>query len=256
MSFRLIDLAVAESTNSVVSQRAGELESFTFVRALSQTAGRGQRGNSWESEAGKNLTFSVLWRPQYFKASRQFAVSEAVALGVVDALADFGINASVKWPNDIYVGERKICGILIEHAVMGSGIMHSVCGVGVNVNQEVFVSDAPNPVSMAQIRNEVFDLDRVMSAMMTRISGRLRKVDMLDAEAADAGAEVFMERQHAEFLHRMWRNDGKAYRFHDVARAETYSGVISDVGRDGMLNVAPVGGGALRRYAFKEVAFV
>ena len=119
---KFLNLEETLSTNSYASARAAELEDWTVVSARRQTAGRGQRGNGWEAEEGKNLTFSVFFRPENFRARDQFALSEAVALAVVETLAGEGIEARVKWPNDIYVGDRKICGILIEHAVMGMNV--------------------------------------------------------------------------------------------------------------------------------------
>ncbi|MDE6668417.1 MAG: biotin--[acetyl-CoA-carboxylase] ligase [Muribaculaceae bacterium] len=146
-----ISLDEVSSTNTWLAQHAAELPHLTMVTAARQIAGRGQRGNSWESEPGANLTFSLLIRPEDMPARSQFSISEATALAVTDLLATYGLTATVKWPNDIYVGDRKICGILIEHAVMGTSIMHSIIGVGLNVNQTRFISDAPNPVSLLQL---------------------------------------------------------------------------------------------------------
>ena len=108
-----------DSTNSYVSHHAASLADMTMVIADAQTAGRGQRGNSWESEPGKNLTFTLLHRPKGVLPREQFAISEATALAVADFLEENGISAAVKWPNDIYVGDRKIAGILIEHSLTG-----------------------------------------------------------------------------------------------------------------------------------------
>ena len=113
-----------------------------MVTAYRQTAGQGQRGNSWEAEPGKNLTFSILYRPAGLPPMAQFAMSEAVALAVVDFLGVHGLEAKVKWPNDIYVGDRKICGILIRHSITATCVDYSVIGVGINANQTEFLSDA------------------------------------------------------------------------------------------------------------------
>ncbi len=148
---KILLLEETDSTNTYVSVHADSLDDMTLVAAHSQTAGRGQRGNSWESEPGRNICATLFHRPAGVPARVQFAVSEATALGVADMLAHYGIEARVKWPNDVYVGDRKICGILIENAVAGCDLLHCRIGIGLNVNQTVFRSDAPNPVSMAML---------------------------------------------------------------------------------------------------------
>lgn len=137
-----------DSTNSQAHRCRHEASDFTVWAAEFQTAGRGQRGNTWESAVGENLTFSILLKPTNFLSTRQFELSQVVALGVVDYLATHGIEAKIKWPNDIYVGDRKICGILIENVLSGDTLSVCIAGIGVNLNQTVFRSDAPNPTSL------------------------------------------------------------------------------------------------------------
>ena len=114
-----------------------------------QTAGRGQGTNSWESERGQNLTCSLGFSPDGVKASRQYILSMAIAVALTETLAGLPHPVSIKWPNDIYVGDKKICGILIENMLKGEHIRHCIIGIGLNINQKRFVSDAPNPTSMA-----------------------------------------------------------------------------------------------------------
>ena len=111
-----------DSTNTYLKEHPSEVPAGTMLAARTQKAGRGQRGNSWESEPGKNLTFSFRAENLPLRPSEQFAVSEATALAIVALLRDYDIEAKVKWPNDIYVGNRKICGILIENSIMGDMI--------------------------------------------------------------------------------------------------------------------------------------
>ena len=143
------------STNTELARLADEgAPHGTVAIAECQTAGRGQRGNTWESAPGENVTMSVLLHPDGIEPRRQFAISEAVALGVAETLDIYlpaGMRAEVKWPNDIYVGNRKICGILIENRITSTTIERAIAGIGLNVNQELFVSDAPNPVSLRQL---------------------------------------------------------------------------------------------------------
>ena len=142
---RYILLHETSSTNSYLSRMASILPSGTVIYTNSQTSGRGQRGNSWEAEPGKNLTFSMLVKQPAVVPSKQFRISEAVSLAVVEWLSQYSDGFSVKWPNDIYYNDKKICGILIEHVLCGNAIVHTIVGVGINVNQQHFLSDAPNP---------------------------------------------------------------------------------------------------------------
>lgn len=124
-----------------------------------QTGGRGQRGNSWESNKGENILCSFVVYPTQISPSDQFMITLAVSLGITDHLADIipSLPLGIKWPNDIYVGEKKLGGVLIENSLMGSGIDYSVIGFGINVNQTLFLSGAPNPVSLAQLTGREYD---------------------------------------------------------------------------------------------------
>ena len=138
------------STSTYIADNAASLPSGYVVETPCQTAGRGQRGNSWESEPGKNITFSMIMRMPGFAARRQFRISEAVSLAIIETVVRHtGVACSVKWPNDIYAGDRKLCGILISHSLAGDTISYSIIGAGININQTCFLSYAPNPVSAA-----------------------------------------------------------------------------------------------------------
>lgn len=153
----IIWLESVDSTNEECRRRISDIDNLSVVAALSQTSGRGQRGNVWLSEAGQNLTFSIVLKfpakglkaeMEPMLAYDQFVLSEITSLAIVDLLADFGIEAKIKWPNDIYVGDRKICGMLIENSLRGEWIQHSIIGIGLNVNQRNFDVTLPNPTSM------------------------------------------------------------------------------------------------------------
>lgn len=143
-----------DSTNDEAKRHISTLDNLSVLSAFCQTSGRGQRGNSWSAEAGKNLTFSIVLKYDSesflgINAIDQFAVSELTALAVIDLLAAYGIEAKVKWPNDIYAGDRKICGILIENSIREGKLASSIIGIGLNVNQAIFDPSLPNPTSMA-----------------------------------------------------------------------------------------------------------
>ncbi len=241
---KIIHLEEVDSTNSYIMREASKLEAPVMVIAHTQTAGQGQRGNSWESEPGKNLTFSIFYRPVELPPMAQFAMSEAVALGVVDFLGNHGIEAKVKWPNDIYVGDKKICGILIRHSIMGASVSYSVIGVGINVNQKEFVSDAPNPVSMWQISGVEYDL-RVLEKEIANIMGnRLEAIRNPEDRVS----------LHGEFMGKLWRGDGKLYPFTDATTGECFMAKIESIASHGPMSLR-LEDGSVRTYAFKEVSF-
>ena len=155
----IIWLESVDSTNNEASRMISNLDNLSVLSALSQTSGRGQRGNIWVSERGKNLTFSVILKFSNDESSKsnllsklyakdQIVISNLTAISIIELLQKFGIDAKVKLPNDIYVAHKKICGILIEHAVKGEFISHSIVGIGLNVNQRDFDESLPNPTSI------------------------------------------------------------------------------------------------------------
>ena len=144
----IIWLDSTDSTNNEVKRRFEALDNLSVVSALEQTKGRGQHGNTWLSMPGENLTFSLIVKDFRIKANEQSAISQATALSLTKLLGRHGIEARIKWPNDIYAGDNKICGILIENSLKGMEIDWSIIGIGLNVNQTSFPEHLPNPTSM------------------------------------------------------------------------------------------------------------
>ncbi len=246
-------LPTVPSTNTWLKEHASEFGHGDIVVTDDQTAGRGQRGNFWEAEPGKNLTFSMLLKPDSIAPARQFVISECVALGVSEVLRDRLSGhidpdlVKVKWPNDIYVGDDKIAGILIEHAVNTERILHTVAGIGLNVNQTIFHSSAPNPVSMAQLAGHAsFSLTEIMEDIAAAVLRRVK-----DASRSDRGVDHL----HEEFHSMLWRNDGNAYRFMLASDTSRFVAVIDGVDPDGMLRLR-LPDGEVHRFAFKEVVFI
>ena len=132
------------------------------ICAERQTAGRGQRGHTWSSEEGRNLMFSLVWEPRFLPVSEQFLLSEAVALALTDLFGGYGIDARIKWTNDIYAGDRKLVGILIEHNLTGDRLSRTIVGIGVNVNQTRFDPSLPNPSSMCLETGCEYDRQEVL----------------------------------------------------------------------------------------------
>ena len=242
---KILHLDEVDSTNAYTMREVDSLDAPVMVTAYRQTAGQGQRGNSWEAEPGKNLTFSILDRPAGLPPMAQFAMSEAVALAVVDFLGVHGLEAKVKWPNDIYVGDRKICGILIRHSITSTRVDYSVIGVGINANQTEFLSDAPNPVSMAQLTGERYDVGSLYAEIAAIMESRLEHI----------GEDDYRRAIHSEFMGRLWRGDGKEHPFMDTATGERFVASIADIAVHGPMTLR-LTDGSERTYAFKEVAFV
>ena len=238
------------STNSDPLVLAADAPHGLTVAARSQTAGRGQRGNVWESAPGMNLSFSTVIRPQHIEASRQFVLSMAVALAVARVVRDelpdcLSDRVRVKWPNDIYVGDRKIAGILIENTLTGRRINKLVAGVGLNVNQQEFVSDAPNPVSLCMLSGREHELD----GLLRRVSDAI----VAACEQADAGGDEAAGTLLQRYCSELWRNDGELHRWAEMPSRRVVDAAIEEVGIDGTLSLRHADG-SVRGYAFKEIA--
>lgn len=245
MTPQIIILDSCDSTNTHLADMTDAV-SGTVVAARCQTAGRGQRGNSWESEPGKNITFSMLVCTGW-PARRQFELSMIVAIAITDsinnALANAGkknLTAKVKWPNDIYVGDKKICGILIEHRLCGNALDRSILGIGININQEKFLSNAPNPVSLLQLTGREENTDAILTDVCSRIAYAIDNYSLTDD--ADNLKRTYMSR--------LWRYDGIAHPFALPDGTKFYA-EISDVALDGMLTLSNG-----KTFAFKEVIFL
>lgn len=213
-----------------------------IILAQCQTAGRGQRGHTWESREGENLTFSLLLEPLFLSPSEQFLISECVALGVCDALLHYGIEAQIKWTNDIYIGDRKLAGILIEHKLQGSALARTVAGIGLNVNQKAFSDDLPNPISMAQATGREFDREEVLQTVATSLMARYEQL-------REGGAKELQ----ADYHQRLYRlGQEHCYALPDGSR---FRGIIRGVEPTGALRIENERG-ELLSFLFKEVEFV
>ena len=207
-----------------------------------QTAGRGQRGHEWHSRKGENLTFSVVLEPTFVPIAEQFSVSEVVALSLVDMLAEYGIDAKIKWTNDIYVGDRKLVGILIEHSLAPTSLRRTIVGVGINVNQTEFDAALPNPVSMAQLLGKELDAEQVLKCFLNHLQ---RNYELL----REGGAEALHERYNA-LLYRL-----NEYHTYALPSGEKFSAKILGTAPNGALRLEDTEG-KTKDYLFKEVEFL
>ena len=240
-----IKVSQTASTNTYLSRLAATLPGGTVIYTPSQTAGRGQKGNSWESEDGKNLTFSLLLKRPPVKARDQFYLSEAAALAVVEALsAEAGDSFTVKWPNDVYWQDKKACGMLIENSLDGSDIATCIVGIGINVNQEHFRSDAPNPVSLINITGREHDL----MALLKRVCSR---IEQLVESLGDANARTDL---HQRYMAALYRNDGQLHPYEDAA-GNRFMAMVTGIAPDGTLTLRHEDG-TTHDYLFKEVRHI
>ena len=175
------------STNShaALLLRKGKVQEGTVIHTGFQTAGRGQGENSWESEPGKNLLFSIILYPKSILADRQFVISKIISLGIKDYLSSILKDVYVKWPNDIYVRNDKIAGILIENAIIGNEIEHTIAGIGININQSGFTGGAPNPSSLRISTGKEHDLEVCFNAILKCIDQRYRQLPYDKKSAMD-----------------------------------------------------------------------
>jgi BirA family biotin operon repressor/biotin-[acetyl-CoA-carboxylase] ligase len=172
----LVTLNEVASTNTFLKDalsKSTPLLEGTVIMADKQFAGRGQTNNTWLSEPGKNLTFSVLLNPVFLPPDRQFELNKIISLAISDVLRSYAMNqAMIKWPNDIYINSKKAGGILIENIVSGNTIRHTITGIGLNVNQTVFPLSLKNVTSLKQELQRDYDLKDLLGEICTSIEAR------------------------------------------------------------------------------------
>lgn len=240
----IIDLESTVSTNSharkLLNEEPGPADGCV-IRSGFQSAGRGQQGNSWESEKDSNLLVSIIVYPDMLAPSDQFLLSMTVSLAISGFLSLHGIDSTIKWPNDIYVGDRKIAGILIENSVRGNSIENSIIGIGLNVNQQRFVSNAPNPVSMSMLTGKSYDTENCLSELLTYLDSGYR--NLIRGNSGEIREEYLRSLYHIGEWH-YYITEGKVFR-----------GRIISVNDTGLLIIGDASG-KLREFAFKEVDYL
>ena len=223
-------IARTNSTNTLLKQLAAEGNPPEFIYAGYQTAGRGQTGNSWESEEGKNLLCSILLPPN----KNLYFLNIAVGVAMIRVIGD---NFTIKWPNDIYYGDKKAAGILVENAIIGNEIRYSIAGIGLNVNQTTFVSDAPNPISLKQIRGQEYNIEGLMNQLLEAVHSVLNEPEQ----------EVWSYyKSHLYRLEGYWPYEDKKGRF---------EATIQDVLPTGEIVLSDTNG-QIRQYEFKQIKYI
>lgn len=233
MKTRIISIKETDSTNRKIKEQAVDEDAMTVLVAERQTAGKGCGTNSWESEPHKNLTFSIRYCPEDVEARRQFVISMQISVAIHRAMMDFGVPTTIKWPNDIYWNDKKLAGILIENQLQGSHIRDSIIGIGLNVNQRTFLSDAPNPVSMSQILSRHLQLNEILQRIIFHFQNAEKDIA-------------------AVYRSLLYRKTG----MHEYSDSKgNFIAEIVGVADDGLLSLRD-SSGVVRKYAFKEVAFI
>jgi BirA family biotin operon repressor/biotin-[acetyl-CoA-carboxylase] ligase len=242
---QLVRLDEVDSTNTFALNllRNSETSEGTVVIARSQTAGRGQRGNSWISEEGKNLTCSIILKPTFLNVSLQFDLTRAIALGISDFLSDLlqSTSVNIKWPNDIFIDTKKICGILIENVLNGPQISASVIGIGLNVNQVVFPDNSPNATSIFKLTEMELNVDDLYKILFSYVEARYLQLR--------AGHAAKLREEYDGCLYRK----GELASYSDFKNV--FEGTVEGVTAEGLL-VLRVRGGEVKRFGFKEVGFL
>ncbi|MBR2026501.1 MAG: biotin--[Alistipes sp.] len=246
-------LDITASTND--DARDEKYREGDVVWADFQTAGRGQRGHEWHSRKGENLTFSLVLEPTFMPIAEQFSVSEVVALSLVDMLADYGIEARVKWTNDIYVGDRKLVGILIEHSLAPTTLRRTIVGVGINVNQREFDLSIPNPVSMAQLLDRQLDAEEILQCFLKHLQENyelLRKIknSQLSTLNSQLNSDDALHQRYNSLLYRL-----NEYHTYALPSGERFRAKIVGTAPNGALCLENEQG-KIKEYLFKEVEFV
>ena len=254
----IIWLQSVDSTNEEAKRHISDIDNLSVLSAWEQTAGRGQRGNTWTSAPGENLMFSIVLKfsdkPDFgagsaclphFPAREQFVLNEITSLSVVDFLSLHGISARIKWPNDIYVGSKKICGILIENSLRGSVVSSSIIGIGLNINQRNFNVNLPNPTSMviekgdtchsetplchSERSEESFDLSSCLNDFMDIFKTYVDR--FLSATGTSSARATISDALRRMYLSHLWR-------LNEPARFIDYTSLPSGH-LDGPMNISP-----------------
>lgn len=233
-----------DSTNNEAVRGIKNFDNLSVLAARKQFAGRGQRGNKWDAEPGANLTFSIILKYRAagmtpLPATRQFRLSRIAALSVCDYLADKGVEARIKWPNDVYVRDRKICGMLIESSLDGEYVDWSVVGIGINLNQKKFPVEVINPTSLTLLTGAEYDVVAELDAFCTFFLRRFREDD---------------SRLWADYERLLYRKN-ELHSFTDCATGTVFQGIIRGLDDNARL-VVELNDGSSRTFAFKEISYI
>jgi len=241
---KIIKLNTIGSTNSFLKELHANstVENFTVVVTNKQTVGRGQMNTSWFSDEGKNLTFSVLVCIEDLLIANQKYLNYAISLSAYRTLEHYGLpDLAIKWPNDILSEKQKVIGILIENALQRNKIISSVIGIGLNVNQEYFPSNIPNPSSLKLKTGKNYNLDEVLNTFLNYLKMNIELVNQKEFKA--------LEEQYLNVLYK--KNVPSMFKTH---QDEFFMGKIIGVSPDGQLQIE-LTDETIQEFGLKEVSF-
>jgi BirA family biotin operon repressor/biotin-[acetyl-CoA-carboxylase] ligase len=242
-----ITLDEVSSTNTYAMEllKKGSLTEGTLISTFAQTGGRGQLGNAWEAEPGKNLTFSLVMQPRFVPATRQFYLSKITSLAVLGMLTEFlpasQYDIQIKWPNDVLVNGQKIAGILIENVLAGVNIQHSVIGVGININQGAFGVMKRKATSLQLLLGREVNVNEPLERFCKHFEALYL--------ALKQGRHDTINRQ---YLHNLYRYNQTALY---AVEGNTFEAKMVAVEEHGLL-VLETKKGNLLKFNFKEIAFL
>ena len=236
-------LEEADSTNNELLRHIQDYDNLSVIAAVKQTAGRGQRGNCWVSAPGDNLTFSLLLKPEGLPAREVMALTCLATLAVRDVLRNEEVPAVIKWPNDIYVGKRKICGMLVENGLEGTDIAWSVIGIGVNLNQTEFPGELMNPTSLRRLTGRRYD---PVSFLETICAGLEKLLPELETREGRNRLRESYERD-------LFQKDSPAP-YRDMETGAEFTGIIRGITPEGLLRIEAEGRD--RTFGFKEISYM
>lgn len=236
-------LTTVDSTNLYLYRALKEnsLDEGHVAIAEEQTAGRGQIGNTWESARNENITLSILLYPDFLDIENQFMLSKIVSLSIIDSIKDIVSGVKVKWPNDIYVGDNKIAGILIENTLRGASIAQTIVGIGLNVNQLAFSKAVPNPTSLKIETQRHFELNQILEKLFQKLDYWYQTLRLNEMQVINN-----------EYIKNL-------YRFNEFHSYQDENGIflakIIGISTEGKIKLID-NEDTLREYAFKEVQFL
>lgn len=239
----IIKLIEVDSTNTYATNLVSKTNPIngTVIRAEYQTKGRGQIGRYWNSAPNLNLLCSVILFPSSILVSDQFMISKVVSIAIAQLLEEYDIeDVKIKWPNDIYVKDRKIAGVLIQNQIQGKSIKNSIIGVGINVNQLIWNIDIPNPTSISKITQKKHDIDNVLNDLLNNLSKYYYMLLYGKHEAID---ELYIRSLYLiNSLHTFYQGDA------------TFNGAILGVNTNGQLLIRK-SDQSISSYSFREISF-
>ncbi len=239
-----LDLPSVNSTNEYALNLLSKSKppEGTVISTQNQYAGRGQIGSSWESEPDKNVAVSIILYPSFVSVSRQFLLNQCVSLAVFDLVEKyFPGKTAIKWPNDIYINEKKVAGILIQNAVAGTAIRHAIVGIGININQAFFTTSAPNATSFCTELGEESDVGKIVTELCHCLESRYLKLK--------AGNLVPLQNDYLQALY-LYKTENLFQR----PDGRIFSGIISGVAESGQLLVEIAG--KTESFGLKEIKFL